>query len=236
MIPLKDNIKSNIRPWGVITACIVLTSVSILVWLNDKDGQLRINYRFGFTPLELAVNPWISFLKTISATFLHGDIFHLTGNCLFLWVFGCSLERLFGSKEFLFLFPFLGISGFLLQWILQPNSYIPVIGASAAISTLLGAYFALFPKAQVKSLLILGWFIRVVDLPAWIFLIYWIGLQIFEVTLGSTKVDSVAYGAHIGGFILGAIGAIIWKVAYPEAEEKILNFTGKNIPPVKLTK
>jgi len=225
MIPLKDNLSNGFRPWGVLAISVILSTTSLIVWSRSQDSQIKIFSLFGFVPIELATDPWFAFLKTISASFLHGDIFHLVGNCYFLWVFGRSLERLFGTLIFLLLFPFLGVTGFLLQWITEPNSFVPVIGASAGISTMLGAYFALFPNAKIKTLLTLGWFFRIFDSPAWIFLIYWIFLQIISLAYGPEKHSSIAYAAHLGGFILGVISSIIWKVSYPEAEERLLAFT-----------
>lgn len=224
MFPLLDNFQRPKTAWATYVILFIMVLISTIVWLQPINTQRELTVKLGFLPFEFTVYPWRSLLKMISASFLHGDFFHLLGNCLFLFVFGRSLEGVLGSIAVLILFPLAGIGGFCLHWVLHANSIAPVIGASASISTVLGAYLVLFPRAKIKTLIVLGWFFRVMSVPAWIFLFYWAALQALSLFLGLEDFDSVAYSAHVGGFILGVITAMIWKVSVPLAEERLQAF------------
>src|SRR5665213_2503207 len=139
-------------------------------------------------------------IAVVTASFVHGDVFHVTGNCLFLWVFGRSLERLFGWRLMLITFPFLGVAGFLVQWATDPASPGPIIGASGAIAVMLGAYLALFPRARMRMIVFWLPFWKRFSVPALVFLVYWIGLQLLSFAVGDGQLDGVAYAVHVGGF------------------------------------
>ena len=176
----------------------------------------------GFISLLFSIKPFLSSYRLITASALHSDFFHLAGNCLFLVVFGRTLERLFGARLLLLLFPALGIAGFLAEWALHADSPVPVIGASGAIAALMGAYLPLFPEARIRMVVFLGWFWKRFTVPAWVFLPYWIGLQLLSIALGSQ--DGIAYVVHAGSFAASAMGAIIWKTSYMGADEKLATF------------
>lgn len=222
ILPYGDSITTGKLFSGVSSLIAAMCLLDIPGFLNPEFEWRSVHY-LGFVPVFFSLSPWSHFYSTITASFLHGDVFHLLGNCLFLWVFGRSLERLFGLPLFIVSFPFLGIVGFLVHWTLFPDSASPVIGASGAIATLMGAYLALFPAAKVQVVLVLGVAFKRIRLPAWTFLFYWAGLQILSLALGNRE-DHVAYAVHIGGFVAGAICAMIWKVSYPFAEERLSNF------------
>jgi membrane associated rhomboid family serine protease len=206
---------------AILTICCALAALSTAVWSLPSATQNKLVVNWGFVPMLFTASPWRASVAMVTASFLHADLFHLLGNCWFLWIFGRSLESLFGPRVIWALFPVAGVSGFLLHWVAQPNGLSPVIGASASISSVMGAYMVLFPKARIRTVILLGWFVKFLELPSWIFLLYWIGLQIFEQLYFGNQ-SSVAYAAHIGGFILGVIGAMAWKVSAPFAEEKLL--------------
>jgi membrane associated rhomboid family serine protease len=222
MFPYADNLTGRYRAPVVWTLIIVMLVIEAVGYGLDIHRELIVG--FGFTPLLFSVHPWSSAYALVTASFVHSDIFHVAGNCLFLWVFGRSLERLFGWKVFALLFPFLGIAGFLTQWIAEPASPVPVVGASGVIATLLGAYLALFPHARMRTVIMYLPFWKRITLPAWAFLGYWIGLQLFSLAWGSGQLDGVAYAVHVGGFALGVFGAAVWKTSYPMAEELLLEF------------
>lgn len=180
----------------------------------------------GFFPILFSLNSFASSYRLVSASFLHGDIFHLAGNCLFLLVFGRTLERLFGIRVLITLFPILGVAGFLLEWALRADSQIPIIGASGAIAALMGAYLPLFPGARIKIIMFLGWFWKRFTVPAWAFLPYWMGLQVISILLGSQ--DGIAYAVHAGSFAAGMIAAVIWKTSYFGADEKLSIFKSES--------
>ena len=188
----------------------------------DSGIKSQMEYYLPFYPLYFSEHPVLSLYRLISASYVHADFFHIAGNVLFFIVFGRTLESLFGSLTFLWIFPLLGVAGFLVQWALMPNLNAPVLGSSGAIAALMGAYFVLFPKAKIRFLVIFGVFFKRVTLPAWLFLPYWIGLQLISLVLGGD--DGVAYGVHVGSFFAGLIAAMVWKVAYYGADDHLNEF------------
>jgi len=224
MFPFSDNLKGA-SGTTVIAALILLMAVAHAPSFLDPSLGYQIVRAYGFVPLEFSVAPWSSIYKIVTSVFLHGDLFHVAGNCLFLWVFGRSLLRLFGAVPFLLAFPLLGAAGLFLHWVIYPSSRVPVIGASGAVATLMGAYLALFPSARIKIFALFGGFGAPFTAPAWAFLLYWGGLELLSLLGGTGEADRVAYAVHVGGFIAGVMAAIIWKVAYPFAEETLSEFS-----------
>ena len=142
--------------------------------------------------------------------FMHGGWMHLIGNMVFLWIFGDNIEDSMGHKKFLFFYLICGLLAALLQALINPSSPVPMIGASGAIAGILGAYLILHPKANINVLFWIIIFITVIKVPAFIVLSVWIISQFF----GSS--GGVAYFAHIGGFIAGAL--LIYFFKYPHIE------------------
>ena len=221
MFPYRDNLISGAWPLGTLLIIIILSIFNIPLFFYADWHQEAVNAG-GFIPLMFSMHPFLSSYRLITSTFLHGDIFHLAGNCLFLIVFGRTLERLFGIKLMLLLFPALGIVGLLAEWILHAESQAPVIGASGAIAALMGAYLPLFPESRIRMVLFLGWFWKRFTVPAWVFLPYWIALQLISIAFGSQ--DGIAYSVHAGAFAGGFIVAIIWKTTSLGAENKLAAF------------
>jgi membrane associated rhomboid family serine protease len=203
VFPYRDNLISEGRSYGVIALVALLAALNIPLFFDDRL-QHKVVALLGFVPIRFALHPWAQVHTLITSVFLHGDIFHLLGNCLFLVVFGRSLERLFGPIALL-LFPLLGLAGLLAHWSLYPNSNSPVIGASGAIAFLMGSYLVLFPEAKIRMIVFWGWLWKRFTLPAWAFLGYWGVLQMFAILTGSR--DGVAYAVHAGSFIAGVVCA-----------------------------
>ena len=224
MFPFSDSLRGMGGAAGILALIIVICLAHTPAFLDPALGN-QIVREFGFVPLAFSIAPWANIYKLATSVFLHGDIFHVAGNCLFLWVFGRSLLRLFGAIPFLVAFPLLGAIGLLLHWVIHPQSTVPVIGASGAVATLMGAYLALFPRSRIKIFILLGGFGAPLSAPAWVFLLYWGGFELLSLLGGAGDVDRVAYAVHVGGFIAGVMAAIIWKVAYPFAEETLSEFT-----------
>jgi membrane associated rhomboid family serine protease len=223
LFPYGDNLAGGRSFIGVLLLLGLMLAIDLPAFFNEALDQWSIR-NLAFYPILFSIWPWRNLYRLISSAFLHADVFHLLGNGLFLWVFGRSLERLFGLPLFLAIFPFLGATGLLVHWALFPDSNTPVIGASGAISTLMGGYVALFPKARMKMLAFLGVAFKRFEVPAWTFLFYWGGLQMLSLALGSGTVDSVAYAVHVGGLAAGILSAMIWKVSYPSADERLGDF------------
>ena len=227
MFPYRDNLVAGPWPLGIASLVALLCLLNIPLFLVP-EWHAAVVASGGFIPLLFSVKPFLSSYRLITASALHGDFFHLAGNCLFLVVFGRTLERLFGLRLLLALFPALGIAGFLTEWAMHADSPVPVIGASGAIAALMGAYLLLFPTARIRMIAFLGFFWKRFNVPAWVFLPYWVGLQILSIALGSQ--DGIAYAVHAGSFATGAFGAIIWKTSYLGAEEKLAAFKMASMP------
>jgi membrane associated rhomboid family serine protease len=148
----------------------------------------------------------VNWLTPLTSMFLHGGWGHLIGNALFLWVFGNNIEDSMGRARFLVFYLLCGFAADAAQVFLEPASPIPMVGASGAISGVMGAYLVLYPRVMVNMLFIFVVIVRIIPLPAWVVLIYWFGLQIFSAAmeLGSPGAGGVAFMAHIGGFVAGA--------------------------------
>ena len=136
---------------------------------------------------------------------------HLIGNMLYLWVFGDNIEDILGKPVFIFFYLLCGLVAALSQAIPDPSSTVPMIGASGAISGILGAYMAFFPKRPNRVAIPLGFFLQVLRLPAFVVLIFWFVLQLINSSISGSD-GGVAFGAHIGGFIAGAILAPVLAV------------------------
>jgi len=221
VIPYRDNLITGGRARASILLVLALALLNtplflVPAWRTDAVRALA------FFPIRFSIQPLVYSYSLVTASLLHGDLFHLLGNCLFLVVFGRTLERLFGARLLLLLFPALGVAGFLLHWALYPASPAPVIGSSGAVAALMGAYLPLFPVARIRMIAFAGFFWKRFTLPAWAFLFYWIGLQVFSLAMSSQ--DGVAYAVHAGSFVAGMLGAIVWKTSYPFAEEKLAAF------------
>jgi membrane associated rhomboid family serine protease len=212
-IPLKDE-NPTLR-FPIIT--VILIAINCLVFIYQVASPQGLEYyvlKFGIIPYEIthwhleAGVPRVAWpLSLLTGILLHGSLFHLLGNMLYLWIFGNNVEDFLGLLRFSFFYLTCGIAASLIQVAFSPNSQVPMIGASGAIAGLLGAYLVLFPSARVKTLVFLFFYITVISVPAWIILGIWFVLQLFNIGLGG----GVAWFAHIGGFLIG-IGLIMSQI------------------------
>ncbi|HEX2115105.1 MAG TPA: rhomboid family intramembrane serine protease [Alphaproteobacteria bacterium] len=214
LFPFRDDNPTRITP--VVTIAFIVANVLVFLYqlsLPGRAGEAFI-YMFGMIPAvlfgsaqlppELAVLP--GWATIFSSMFLHGGIMHIAGNMLFLWVFGNNVEDAMGHGRFVAFYLLCGIAAALAQGFSDTTSQIPMIGASGAISGVLGAYLILHPRAEVLSLLFLGFFVRIIALPAMFVLGIWFLLQLVQATLMRSEGEGgVAFLAHIGGFIAGAV-------------------------------
>ena len=214
MFPLKDDLPSHTTP--VVT--VLLMAINIVVYLYQ--ASLEIDSRaggaaqafvmeFGLIPCRLtgacrmAADLPSPVFTIFSSMFLHGGFFHIAGNMLYLWIFGNNVEETLGHGRFTLFYLASGVAAAATQTIVGPDSHVPMIGASGAISGVLGAYFLLFPHASVLTLIIFGFFWRIVRIPALLVLGFWMVVQILN-GLGSFGAGGgVAWFAHIGGFFAG---------------------------------
>lgn len=214
MIPLKDEIKSYSKP--IITY--IILSINIIVYLyefvlgNNKESFI---YQFGTIPYDLFNPAGIdSYLTVFTSMFVHANFMHLLGNMLFLWVFADNVEDRLGHIIFIFFYLICGIGAVFLHSITTPASKIPMVGASGAISGIMGAYIIFFPRARILSLIPLGFFLRIAYLPSVFFIGIWFFYQ-FVLGFASMGVrgGGVAYFAHIGGFIIGLLFALPFRMS-----------------------
>jgi len=213
MLPIRDDTPS--RTFPLVTFLLVLANGLVWLWEVSLGGGTALNhfyYQFGFVPGVLtgvykapswAIAPY--FLTTLTSMFIHGSWGHILGNMLFLWIFGNNIEDHLGHNKYLLFYLAGGVVAALVQLLSGPTSEVPTIGASGAIAAVMGAYFFLYPKAKVQTLVFFI-FITIVRLPAWIFLGIWFVLQLFEGTFGAAQ--GVAVWAHVGGFLFGVV--IAW--------------------------
>ena len=199
----------------------VLCAVVFLFQVGSSlDVQEAMIYRYGMIPAviggagqlppDLAGVP--AFITPITSMFLHGGWMHIIGNMMFLWIFGDNIEDVLGHVRFIILYALAGLAAAGLQYISAPQSTIPMVGASGAISGVLGAYILLFPKARVLTLVWFGFFLTTIRISALWFLGGWFGLQWVNALLSSgSEGGGVAWWAHIGGFVAGMLALVVLK-------------------------
>lgn len=212
MIPLYDDNPTQIQP--ILTIGLMAICVLVFLWQfsHSPDDQLLIVQQLGVIPAVLLDNPDMEYTKAwvpasltiITSMFLHAGWMHLIGNMLFLWVFGNNIEDAMGRIKFIIFYLLCGTAAVFAQALPDPNSVIPMVGASGAISGVLGAYLLLYPRASVLVGIPIFIYLHTVRLPAMWVLGAWFGLQLFS-SLTAGGEGGVAFGAHIGGFIAGML-------------------------------
>lgn len=214
MIPLKDD--NPTRTFSFVTISIIIINVLIFIYELNLGNRLEDTImRFAVIPYNVThriIDPQVIF-SLFSALFFHGGFFHLFGNMLYLWVFGNNIEDHLGHLRFIFFYFACGIFASVAHIFFAINSKTPLIGASGAISGVLGAYLILYPKARVLVLFPFFIFWRIIRISAKWFLLLWIALQVINVSAlqvfaGSANEAGVAWFAHIGGFFTGIF--LLW--------------------------
>jgi len=209
MIPLHDNNPTIITPF--VTFVLIALCCLVYVWEASLGTQVQqaiyslgvipaVLFESQSLPAEIALIP--AWATIFTSMFMHGSWMHLGGNLLFLWVFGNNVEDAMGHIKFIVFYLLCGVAAVFAQALPDPNSTIPMVGASGAISGVLGAYLLLFPHAKVLMFIPFGFI--TIRVSAVYVLVFWFGMQLFS-SMGSTGEGGVAFGAHIGGFIAGMI-------------------------------
>lgn len=207
MIPLSDSVKS--RHFPIATLLILGLNVYVFyLQLTAPDIESFTNL-WGFVPATLEwINPG-SWIQLTTSMFLHGGFLHIISNMLFLWVFADNIEDSMGSLGFILFYLLSGIAAALTQYLVDPSSTIPMIGASGAVAGVLGAYWRLYPHSTIHTLIPIGFFITSADIPASLMIGFWFISQLFAgyasfVQTTATE-GGIAFFAHIGGFVAGLI-------------------------------
>ena len=231
IFPLKDDVPS--RSWPVVTVGLIALNVLAFLYQVSLGIDARgpgagaaqaFIFEFGVTPCRLTQScpgglsrlivddfphPWATIFTSM---FLHGGLLHVGGNMLFLWIFGNNVEDTIGHGRFMLFYLASGVVAAVGQTLVTPTSSVPMIGASGAVSGVLGAYLLLFPHATILTLVMFGFFIKFFRIPALIVLGFWIVLQLLNgyltysaQVLGRGETGGVAWFAHIGGFLGGIV-------------------------------
>jgi len=211
MIPLRDTVKSRTFPFINMTIIIL----NVLVFFGESNltemGLTEFFYHFGIIPswfLQTVEAGYFvqAVIPLVTSIFLHGGWLHIISNMLFLWVFGDNIEDRMGHFKYLLFYLTVGVIGNIAQIMANPQSTIPIIGASGAVAGILGAYYISFPRAKILALIPIVFFFTLMEVRASFFIIFWFVLQVFNGVFSLTTVgNSVAWWAHIGGFLGGFI-------------------------------
>jgi membrane associated rhomboid family serine protease len=230
VIPLRDANPTHRAPLVtlvLIAACFIAFAWELGVLASaGESGLNRFLNDHGAIPAEvsraLESREIVSdaFLGVLTSLFLHGGWLHLLGNLLFLWIFGNNVEDRLGRPAFLVFYLVGGIAAALTQVAIDPTSTVPVIGASGAIAATLGAYVVLYPRAKILSLVFLGFFYQLIEVPALLVLGFWFVLQLIDgiasLGLSSATEGGIAFFAHIGGFVAGVVIALAIRARRPQ--------------------
>jgi membrane associated rhomboid family serine protease len=208
MIPLRDDNPTRTTP--VVNVALIAICVIVFLWELMLGGRAeQAVYQLGFVPavffgrVDLA-QPWIApELSIVTSMFMHGGWMHLLGNMLYLWIFGDNVEDRVGHTRYVVFYLVCGFAAALAQGLADMSSTVPMIGASGAISGVLGAYIVLYPRASVIGVIppFIFYELRV---PAWLVLGIWFVGQLLS-SLSGQQGAGVAFGAHVGGFVAGAL-------------------------------
>jgi len=226
MLPYHDENETQRTPYVTF----VLIALNVLAWILVQGGgstvpAARAICELGLIPGELtasvapgtrfpmggglvcATDPGRQLPNVLTSMFLHGGWMHLLGNMWFLWLFGNNIEDSMTRPRFVAFYLLSGVAAALAQVMADPNSAIPMVGASGAISGVMGAYLVLFPRVRVFTIVPLGFYATSVALPAWAMLIYWMVLQIVGgvTSIAGEQTGGVAFWAHLGGFVAGVV-------------------------------
>jgi membrane associated rhomboid family serine protease len=227
VIPLKDENPTSSTP--IVTILLILACVGVYFGFQQQGDQSEFTYRRAAVPCEVVtgkpmtideiqsgdctrrdveapVFPHKNVIAALfSSMFLHGSLLHLGGNMLYLWVFGNNIEDAKGKVVYLLFYLAAGVVATFTHIALDPGSTIPLVGASGAIAGVMGAYLVLFPRVQIRSLIIF-FFILFRDIEARWLLGFWFVSQFFI-----SPSEGVAWAAHVGGFVFGALVGLVWK-------------------------
>jgi membrane associated rhomboid family serine protease len=210
MIPLRDIIPSRTTP--VVTVSLIALNVLVFIYeLSLGRAVDAFTLYYGLVPAAF------SWMNVFTSMFLHGSFMHVAGNMLYLWIFGDNVEDRMGHGRFLVFYLLCGMAAALAQTIAAPESAIPMVGASGAIAGVMGAYFVLYPRSRIVSLIPIFFFFQVVEVPAIFFLGFWFLMQFVSgvgsiVSVGQTaSTGGIAFWAHVAGFVAGITGVLVFK-------------------------
>jgi membrane associated rhomboid family serine protease len=223
MIPVGDSTRRRITPY--VNVGLIVASVLVFVYELSLDGVdvNRLFVDWGVIPFQLV--DWLESpsgieepATVVTAMFIHGGWLHLIGNMLFLWVFGDNVEDAMGHGRYLLFYLLAGVGAVALQVFVDPDSHVPMVGASGAIAGVLGAYLVLYPRARVTVVIPWLWFFGAFPVPAAFLIVFWFLLQLLNgvAAIGTATgvTQGIAFWAHVGGFLVGL--ALVWVFRRPQ--------------------
>jgi membrane associated rhomboid family serine protease len=208
VIPLRDVIPSRTVPFVTVTIIVVNAFAWFLEISMGPDDLNRFLIAYGVVPARFVP------ITLLTSMFLHGGWSHIIGNMWYLWIFGDNIEDAFGHGRYLVFYLLCGMTAAIAQIVMEPNSMLPTIGASGAIAGVMGAYFVLYPRSRVLTL-IPPFLFNVIELPAIFLLGFWFLMQLFNAgavaSVANAGQGGVAFAAHVGGFIVGVLGVFVFR-------------------------
>src|SRR6185503_3767662 len=206
MFPLRDVIPSRTTPY--VTLSLIAVNLIVYVWglTLGSDGNEELLATYGLVPSQF------SWLTLVTSMFLHGGLDHIGANLLSLWIFGDNVEDRFGHGRFLLFYLLAGAAAAMAQVQADPGSMVPIIGASGAISGVMGAYLVMFPHSRILILVFLLFYIDVVEIPALIYLGVWFLYQILSgFGTSASGGEMIAFWAHVGRFVSGLVMVFVFR-------------------------
>ena len=210
MIPLRDVIPSRTTPY--ITVAIIALNVLVFSYeFSLGDAANRFVLAYGLIPAAF------SWATVLTSMFVHGGLLHVAGNMWFLWIFGDNVEDRFGHGRYVVFYLLCGTAAALAQTAMSPDSIVPMVGASGAIAGVMGAYFVMYPHSRIVTLVPLGFFTQIIEVPAIFFLGFWFLIQfvsgVGSVATAATHAPTggVAFWAHVAGFVMGLAGVPLFR-------------------------
>ncbi len=204
MFPLGDASRRPLH-FPIVTMLIIIANV--LVFLLELAGGEEFIKNWSVVPADIVSGHHL--ITILTAMFMHAGVEHIVGNMLFLWVFGPQIENVMKAGRYLVFYLLGGLAATCAQVIVDPTSTVPNLGASGAIAAVMGAFLITYPRDKIRTVLLLGWFVRITYIPAFVMVGLWFLTQLFSEVgaLAHVQMGGVAYMAHVGGFIFGAVAA-----------------------------
>lgn len=208
-IPLTDSTRRPTR-FPVITTSLIV--INFVVFFFELTGGDPFVVKWSAVPADITAGHHL--INILTGMFMHGGWLHIIGNMIYLWAFGPEIEDSMNPVRFLAFYIVGGVAAMLAQVALAPHSTVPTLGASGAIAAVMGAFIVTYPRDEIKSLFFFFFFVRVTMLPAALIIGFWFVIQLFHVgSIAAVQQGGVAYAAHVGGAIFGAITAHLFEDA-----------------------
>jgi len=248
MIPIRDHNPSGRTPY--VTYALMAANILVFLgyWPLFNDPRALNAFFYDWAMVPVLVTREGTYLNVLTSMFMHGGFLHLAGNMLFLWIFGDNMEDEMGHAGFLGFYLACGVGAALAQLAAAPQSTVPMVGASGAIAGVMGGYLLLFPRARVDILVIIIFFVQIITIPAWLMLALWFAFQLIGGVGMDAAAGGVAYWAHAGGFVVGALltlplflrhgGARYWRRTHghPPHPRSQYRYVRTNVPRVRRRK